>query len=336
MALKGLFLISVMMCLVVEHEFADVPVTVKEKPKSDIKRRNDVIDGAFLEQKDVLLDMLETKLKEVRDKKKKKADRSDTNNTDTVKCDSQPGNVDLKLKGKGLSAVGDAEISLNFGNSGKATLNLDASGISNVGKARLDLGVDDGGLYVPGLSNLFVGKSFLSNCSNQNEQESTTRGNTKESQHLRSGNNIGNKTISNNVTDIAGTVNKPEDSATLDNNTTVSSKGPDKANVTLENLNYYIFRGFRGARWRNWLARSAAIVEVKQFSQGSVIGWVTKNLLSRAPPCFGRHVKPLVPVASAVVSAHQSALGPRGGSWPNLPIPSKGKACASAVGTLIG
>jgi hypothetical protein len=26
---------------------------------------------------------------------------------------------------------------------------------------------------------------------------------------------------------------------------------------------------------------------------------VTKNLLSRAPPCFGRHVKPLVPVALA-------------------------------------
>ncbi|RVE45141.1 hypothetical protein evm_010250 [Chilo suppressalis] len=91
-----------------------------------------------------------------------------------------------------------------------------------------------------------------------------------------------------------------------------------------------------GARWRKWLARSAAIVEVKQLSQWSVIGWVTKNLLSRAPPCFGRHVKPLVPAASAVVNTHQSALGPRGGSWPNLPIPFIGTACASAVGTLIG
>ncbi|RVE42480.1 hypothetical protein evm_012876 [Chilo suppressalis] len=93
---------------------------------------------------------------------------------------------------------------------------------------------------------------------------------------------------------------------------------------------------YRGARWRRWLARSAAIVEVKQLSQWSVIGWVTKNLLSRAPPCFGRHVKPLVPAAFAVVSTHQSALGPRGGSWPNLPIPSIGKACPPAVGTLIG
>jgi hypothetical protein len=30
------------------------------------------------------------------------------------------------------------------------------------------------------------------------------------------------------------------------------------------------------------------------------------NLLSRAPPCFGRHVKLLVPAAFAVVSTHSS------------------------------
>ncbi|RVE48512.1 hypothetical protein evm_006823 [Chilo suppressalis] len=54
--------------------------------------------------------------------------------------------------------------------------------------------------------------------------------------------------------------------------------------------------------------------------------------------CFGRHVKPLVLAASVVVSTCQSTLGLRGGSWPNLPItiPSIGKACASAVWTLIG
>jgi hypothetical protein len=39
-----------------------------------------------------------------------------------------------------------------------------------------------------------------------------------------------------------------------------------------------------------------------------------QNLLCRAPPCL-RHVKPLVPAAFAVVSTHQSALGPRGGLW---------------------
>jgi hypothetical protein len=57
------------------------------------------------------------------------------------------------------------------------------------------------------------------------------------------------------------------------------------------------------------LVRSRAIAEDKQRSQWSVMGWVTKTLSPRAPPCFGRHVKPLVPAAFAVVSTHQSALG---------------------------
>jgi hypothetical protein len=57
-----------------------------------------------------------------------------------------------------------------------------------------------------------------------------------------------------------------------------------------------------------------AIADVKQ--RRSVIGWVTKNILSGAPPCFGKHVKPLVPAAFAVFSTHQPALGPRGGLWP--------------------
>jgi hypothetical protein len=51
-----------------------------------------------------------------------------------------------------------------------------------------------------------------------------------------------------------------------------------------------------------------AIVEVKQ--RWSVIEWMA-NLLFRAPPCFERHVKPLVPAAFAIVTTHQSALGPR-------------------------
>jgi hypothetical protein len=54
-----------------------------------------------------------------------------------------------------------------------------------------------------------------------------------------------------------------------------------------------------------------AITEDKQ--PWSVIGWVTKNVLFQAPPCFSRHVKPLIQAAFAVVSAHQPALGPRGG-----------------------
>jgi hypothetical protein len=54
-----------------------------------------------------------------------------------------------------------------------------------------------------------------------------------------------------------------------------------------------------------------AITEVKQ--RWSVIRWVTKNVLSQAPPCFGRHVKSFVLAAFAIVSTHQPALGRRGG-----------------------
>jgi hypothetical protein len=60
-----------------------------------------------------------------------------------------------------------------------------------------------------------------------------------------------------------------------------------------------------------------AIADVMQ--RWSVIGWVTKKLLFGAPPCFGRHVKPLVP-AFTVVSTHRPALGPRDGLWPVLII----------------
>jgi hypothetical protein len=56
------------------------------------------------------------------------------------------------------------------------------------------------------------------------------------------------------------------------------------------------------------------IAEAKQH--WSFIGWVTKNLISRAPPCFGWHVNPLVPAEFAVFSTHQSTLGPRCGLWP--------------------
>jgi hypothetical protein len=65
-------------------------------------------------------------------------------------------------------------------------------------------------------------------------------------------------------------------------------------------------------------ALRCAVAEVKQ--RWSVIEWVTKNLLSRASPCFGRHFKPLVPAAFAVVRTHQPALGPRGELWPVLLI----------------
>jgi hypothetical protein len=45
------------------------------------------------------------------------------------------------------------------------------------------------------------------------------------------------------------------------------------------------------------LVRSVSMASLRMGDQ---------NLLSRARPCFGRHVKPLVPVAFAIVSTHSS------------------------------
>jgi hypothetical protein len=57
-----------------------------------------------------------------------------------------------------------------------------------------------------------------------------------------------------------------------------------------------------------------AIAELKQH--WSVIGSVTINLLSRAPHCFGRHVKPLVWHWARVMDLyviHKEGLCPRSG-----------------------
>jgi hypothetical protein len=50
-----------------------------------------------------------------------------------------------------------------------------------------------------------------------------------------------------------------------------------------------------------------AIAEVKQ--RWSLIGGVTKNLLSGALPCFGRHVKRLVPAAFASLALNNQHWG---------------------------
>jgi hypothetical protein len=47
-----------------------------------------------------------------------------------------------------------------------------------------------------------------------------------------------------------------------------------------------------------------AIAEAKQH--WPVIRWVIKNLLSRAPSCFERHVKPLLAAGLAVVWTHST------------------------------
>jgi hypothetical protein len=55
-------------------------------------------------------------------------------------------------------------------------------------------------------------------------------------------------------------------------------------------LNYFFLEKLFGPACS---ALRRAIDKVKE--RWSVIGWVTKNLLSQVPPCFGRHVKPSAP-----------------------------------------
>ncbi|CAG4975399.1 unnamed protein product [Colias eurytheme] len=137
------------------------------KPALDPKRRNDIVDEAFLEQKDILLEMLEAKLKEVRDKRKRKQDPP----SDGIKCENLPKNIDLKMKAQGLSAVGDTEAFLKFGESGNSSLVLESTGISNVGRAHVQLDVGDGAVHIPGLHYLFSGAAVRSVCEKQNKSD---------------------------------------------------------------------------------------------------------------------------------------------------------------------
>ncbi|XP_064071972.1 uncharacterized protein LOC135193441 [Vanessa tameamea] len=126
----------------------------------DPKRRNDIVGKAFSEQKDILLDMLEAKLKEVRDKKKKKTDQVENrNDAIETKCELTPNDVDLNLKANGIIAVGETDLRLKFGESGNSTLKFNATGISNIGKTQLKLDIGDGSVYIPGLNNLLRGFS---------------------------------------------------------------------------------------------------------------------------------------------------------------------------------
>ncbi|XP_063894494.1 uncharacterized protein LOC135117926 [Helicoverpa armigera] len=159
------------------------------KPYLDPKRRSEIVDQAFSEQKDVLLDMLETKLKEVRDKKKKKTHFLEANHTinnsfeNNKPCDKNLQNLDVKLKVNGISAIGDTNLQLKHG-TGKDSLNLDANGISNIGKVHVEVGVGASSLYIPGLSNLFVGLG-CHNCTKLNlttEHEAEKANNTRRSE----------------------------------------------------------------------------------------------------------------------------------------------------------
>ncbi|KAG6448987.1 uncharacterized protein LOC115442772 [Manduca sexta] len=201
----------------------------------DQKRKQDLVDEAFLEQKDVLLDMLETKLKEVRDKKKKKSDKNSNNHVDS-KCDVLPKNVDLILKTSGISAVGDAEVKLKFGKTGKGTLNLDANGISNVGQARLKLGLDEGAVHIPGLENLFVGRSILNMCRKQtdslNEEKESNLTNTETQDTRRSGVEV-KVNVTSTVTNTTVAMDNVTTEATANDSVVSNSTAADNATINV-------------------------------------------------------------------------------------------------------
>lgn len=65
----------------------------------------------------------------MRDKKKKKGDIANSNyssNTDPIKCEPFVKNVDLNLNAHGISAIGEADVKLKFGNSGKVNIIYDS------------------------------------------------------------------------------------------------------------------------------------------------------------------------------------------------------------------
>ncbi|KAJ8729925.1 hypothetical protein PYW07_016963 [Mythimna separata] len=133
------------------------------KPHLDPKRRSEILDETFLEQKDVLLELLETKLKEVREKRKKKT-VSDVNAINSniglehLTHDKHLENLDVKALVNGISAIGESNVELKYG-TGKRLVQLDAQGISNIGKALVELVVGENGLFIPGLTALLTGPS---------------------------------------------------------------------------------------------------------------------------------------------------------------------------------
>ncbi|KAF9412080.1 hypothetical protein HW555_009316 [Spodoptera exigua] len=146
----------------------------------DPKRRNEIVEETFSEQKGILLNMLESKLKEVRDKKKKSNDNNGGHNTN---CNGPLQNIDVKLKVNGISAIGGANVNLKYG-TGKGSVSFDADGISNIGKIQMSLALGET-FHIPGLNNLFIDLR-QKNCTihNVNEpQEDIENNNTRRSEN---------------------------------------------------------------------------------------------------------------------------------------------------------
>ncbi|XP_047995713.1 uncharacterized protein LOC125233679 [Leguminivora glycinivorella] len=158
-------------------------------------------EASVLESKDVLLQMLEKKLKEIKENKKSKNGNGDI----------LPKNVDFNLKSNGISAVGDTDLLLRYGANGQGTVNMTAEGISNVGRVQLLLGTGDNGLRIPGLSNLFSGSSVRSgdkNMDNQLQLASQNDFGFRRQTNGPSTNNTEDKVNEDAATAVAGNDNK--------------------------------------------------------------------------------------------------------------------------------
>ncbi|XP_063380994.1 uncharacterized protein LOC134667497 isoform X2 [Cydia fagiglandana] len=158
-------------------------------------------EASFLESKDVLLQMLEKKLKEIKENKKLKNGNGEV----------LPKHVDFNLKSNGISAVGEAELLLRHGSNGLGSVNMTAEGISNVGRVQLLLGTGDNGLRIPGLSNLFSGSSVRPGDKNYDNQLQQVSQNDvdfgfRRQTNVSSGNNTDDK-----VNEAAETVNAVKD-----------------------------------------------------------------------------------------------------------------------------
>ncbi|XP_063619097.1 uncharacterized protein LOC134791908 isoform X2 [Cydia splendana] len=158
-------------------------------------------EASFLESKDVLLQMLEKKLKEIKENKKLKNGNGEV----------LPKNVDFNLKSNGISAVGEAELLLRHGSNGQGLVNMTAEGISNVGRVQVLLGTGDNGLRIPGLSNLFSGSSVRSGDKNYDNQLQLVSQHEvdfgfRRQTNVSSGNNTDNK-----VNEAAETVDAVKD-----------------------------------------------------------------------------------------------------------------------------
>ncbi|CAG9093915.1 unnamed protein product [Plutella xylostella] len=203
------------------------------KPELDPQKR--ALDGAVkeavLQQKDALLDMLEKKLKEASENKKKR--RLEDKVVDPARCDPLPDDVDMKIKANGINAVGDIDLLLKLGRNGKDNLRLESSGVSNVGKTYLEMGMPNNNLYIPGLHDLFTGSKRCKGPSTESKSElSEGRGVTEVARRAMEHIDVDKEDKNLNETVLHHEKTEDLNTEATINNTTDTTVAMDSANST--------------------------------------------------------------------------------------------------------